>query len=122
MAMRDYLAINNYSGLGYIGISRNAIASIAATSLKEVGGASLYVHGKKARRETALGSIFSLPYGVKVVFTRDGKASIKMDVTLSKGVSVPEVCGKIQEAVATSVALMCDTVPFDVQVKVMRLD
>lgn len=117
MAMRDYIAINNYSGLGRIGISRDAIASIAATSLKEVSGASLYTHnGKRMRR-----ALFYLPAGVKVVFTKEGRASIKMDVALAKGTNVPALCEKIQETVATAVAIMCDTVPFDVQVKVMRL-
>ena len=121
MAMRDYIAINNHAGLGRIGISRHAIASIAATSLREIGGVSIYHHGKRRGREGTLGSLFSLASGVHVVFTKDGKASIKMDVSLAKGANVPTVCEKIQETVATAITLMCDMVPFEVQVKVMRL-
>ena len=113
MAMRDFITINNYSGLGTIGFSRAAIAAIAAASLKEVDGASVF--GRSARRD------YFLNPGVKVIFTKEGKATIKMDVNLSRGVSVPEACERIQQTVATAVTLMCDMVPFDVQVKVMRI-
>lgn len=114
--MRDYMNINNYSGIGQIGISRNAIAAIASAALREVGGASVFGHKPRAKEG------YSIPSGVHVVLTKDGRASIQMEVTLSRGVpSVPVACQKIQETVATAVTLMCDTVPFDVQVKVMRI-
>ena len=112
--MKDYLTINNYSGLGDIGISRTAIAAIASAALKEVGGASVF--GRHPRGD------YSIPSGVKVVFGKNGRAAIHMDVTLSRGVpNVPAACEKIQETVATAVTMMCDMVPFDVQVKVMRI-
>ena len=113
--MRDYMTINNYSGVGVIGISRNAIAAIASASLKEVAGASVF--GRHPRRAG-----YSIPDGVRVIIGKDGRASIHMDVTLSRGVeNVPKTCEKIQETIATAVSLMCDMVPFDVQVKVMRI-
>lgn len=113
MAMRDYITINNYSGLGTIGFSRQAIAAIAQASLKEVDGASIF--GRKGRGD------YSINSGVRVVFTKEGKAAIKMDVNLSHGVNVHAACERIQQTVATAVTLMCDMVPFDVQVKVMRI-
>ena len=129
MAMRDYISINNYSGLGEIGISRGSISAIASASIREVDGASLF-EGKSPRRaaksdrkrkDTSIGAFFSLPSGPKVIFTKEGKALIKMDVTIAQGVNVAEACEKIQSTVATAVTLMCDMVPFDVQVKVMRI-
>ncbi|MCR5349330.1 MAG: Asp23/Gls24 family envelope stress response protein [Bacilli bacterium] len=123
--MRDYIGINNYSGLGQIGISRDAIAAIASASVREVKGAALFERKgtrKAAKRaDTSLGVLFSLPNDVRVVFRKDGRALIKMEVAVVRGNNVVEVCEKIQRAVATSVTLMCDTVPFDVQVKVMRI-
>ncbi len=113
--MKDYMTINNYSGLGTIGISRTAIAAIASGALKEVGGASIF--GRHPRRAG-----YSIPDGVKVIIGKNGRAAIHMDITLSRGVeNVPKACEKIQETVATAVTLMCDMVPFDVQVKVMRI-
>ena len=127
--MRDYISINNYSGLGEIGISRGSISAIASASIREVDGASLFEHkstrkaakAAKGRADTSIGAFFSLPSGPKVVFTKDGKAVIKMDVTIARGVNVAAACEKIQSTVANAVALMCDMVPFDVQVKVMRI-
>ena len=123
MAMRDYISINNYSGRGKIGISRDAIAAIARSALKEVPGAAVF-EGRKSHKlpkDTNLGAFLYTQSGVKVVFAKDGQAVIKMDVTLPLGVSVPKVAAKIQETVAMAVKIMCDTVPFDVQVKVMRI-
>lgn len=114
MSAKDYLTINNYSGLGAIGISRTAIAAIASAALKEVGGASVF--GRHPR------SGYSIPGGVKVIFGKNGRAAIHMDINLSRKVeNVPTACVKIQETVATAVTLMCDMVPFDVQVRVMRI-
>ena len=119
--MGNYIAINNYSGLGNIGISRNSIASIVALSLREVQDVNLYGPHKKSRsKDTALGKLLAAKSGVRIVFTKEGKASIRLEVTLRHGVNVVDVCQKIQETVANALELMCDVVPFDVQVKVMR--
>ena len=112
MAMRDYITINNSSGLGTIGYSRAAIAAVAHGALKEVDGVSAF--GKKK------GPVM-MTRGVAVVFTKEGKAVFKMDVNLARGTNVPEAAEKVQQSVATAVAQMCDLVAFDVQVKVMRI-
>lgn len=112
MAMRDFISINNYSGLGQIGFSRGAIAAVVSYSVKEAGEVQLFSPRKSSRGAAS---------GVKVIFTKDGKALIKMDVTVHKGTNVAAACEKVQKDVATAVSLMCDMVPFDVQVKVMRI-
>ena len=123
MAMRDYISINNYSGRGYLGISRDAIAAIARSALKEFPGAEIYLAKapKHSGKKTNIDALLATKEGVKVVFTKEGKAVIKMDVSLPRGVSVPAAATKIQETVAMAVKIMCDTVPFDVQVRVMRI-
>ena len=123
MAMRDYISINNYSGRGKIGISRGAIGAIAIAALKEVPGATVYlptpkpVKSKKAKKPDAVDP----SEAAKVVFSKDGKAVVKMEVSLARGVNVQNAAIQIQETVAMAVKMMCDTVPFDVQVKVMRI-
>ena len=121
---RDYLPINNYSGLGAIGISRRAISSVADIAIREISGVQL---ARKRRKktpkipaDTAVGTLFALPSPVKTVFTKEGKISIRLDVILSKGALAAEVCEKIQESIATSMMLLCDTVPFEIRVKVVR--
>ncbi len=125
MAIRDYITINNYSGRGRIGISRDAIAAIASYSIREVPGAVPFVprpHRTSKRAKAKASKVLSAPEGVSVIFAKDGCAHIKLEVSLRRGVSVPEAAGRIQEAVGESLRLMCDTIPFDIQVKVMRIE
>ena len=121
--MRDCIAINNYSGLGTIGISRRAIEDVALTCVGQVHGAAVVGKGKKAPKKsaTAVNSLFQLPSGVKVTLTRDGKAEISIDVSIQAGVNVASICKEIQQSVANGVSMMCDTVPFSVRVKVVRI-
>ena len=123
--MRDFISINNHSGLGAIGFSRAAIASIAAIAVKEVQGASPYSPKATKKQNAKKGkenvNRFSEEGAVKVVFAKEGKAVIKMDVSITRGKPVTEVCSKIQENVAMAVSLMCDVVPFDVRVRVCSI-
>ena len=108
MAMRDFILINNYSGLGRIGFSRNAIAAVASSSMKEVSGVKLFAPHKNTS-------------GVKVVFTKENKALIQLLVSVNKGLNVAKACEAAQQSVVSAVTMSCDIVPFDVQVKVMRI-
>lgn len=121
--MSDYIKINNYSGLGQIGISRDAIAAIASSALKEVDGVGLFSRraSKAATRSSELSALLSIIDGVKVVFTKEGRAVITLDVSITTGVNVVQACEKIQESVAMAVSLMCDILPFDVRVKVVKI-
>lgn len=123
--MRDYLTIHNHSGLGEIGISRYAMAAIARRAAEGVSGTKVVPHRAKKGLLRGFGRSedrFSItPEGVKVVFSKEGKALIRMEVTLPHGVEIAKTCYSIQEAVANNLALMCDMVPFDVQVKVAHI-
>lgn len=121
--MRDFLTIRNHSGMGEIGISRMALAAIARRAAEDVTGTQ--VLAKKGKLRALLGrndDTFSIaPDGVRVVFAKEGKALISMEVSLPRNVEVAKTCIAIQESVANHFALMCDTVPFDVQVRVAHI-
>lgn len=122
--MRDYLVIHNHSA-GVIGISRYALAAIARRAAEDITGTTVLArHGRSgARRVFKRSERFAsiAPDGVKVVFTREGRALIKMEVSLARGQEVAKTCIRIQESVANNFALMCDMVPFDVQVRVAHI-
>jgi uncharacterized alkaline shock family protein YloU len=106
-----YVTINNYSRLGTMGISRRVIEGIANRAVNGVSGAS--VRKKKA--------IFQASQGAKVILSRTGKVTIGVEVSIAKGVNVEEVCLDIQRAIANDIELSCDTVPYDIKVKVVKV-
>ena len=112
MSTRDYILINNYSRQGAMGISRQAIATIASSAVTSVRGAQV-----SSRRAP-----FTIDSGVKVSFDKDGKAIVKIDVIIAPNSEIPvtKVCRQIQEEVASAITLMCDTVPYDVKINVKR--
>ncbi len=107
---RDYYYLNNYSPYGLMGISHRAFMTIVETATNNVVGASV-----KNRRKVA---IFQMANPVKVYFRKDGKVDINLDVSIKKGESVNTVCNNIQNSVADSLLMMCETVPFNINIKV----
>ena len=116
--MRDYIAINNYSGLGSIGISRHAIDTIASIAVKNVQGAHVHV-GKNRNRQ--IDDLFHLTGGVQTSLSNNGKATIKLDIELKRGANAVEVCKAVQREVSDQVTLMCDTIPFDIRVRIAKV-
>jgi uncharacterized alkaline shock family protein YloU len=109
---RDYYYLNNYTNGGEMGISHHAFESIATAAANAVVGA------KVSKRKTRL---FALEHPVTARFRHDGKVELQMDVTIQKGESVKDVCLQIQEGVASAIAMMCETVPFAIEVKVVSV-
>ena len=107
----NYITINNYSRNGKIGISRNAIATIAQNAVEAFQGVSV----SKSK------TLFSVDRGVKVSFTKEGKAVVKIDIDVAIDAPVQTLCTEIQKEVAQAISLSCDTVPYDVQVKVAKI-
>jgi len=110
--MKDYVTVDNYSGLGIMGISRKALATIASKATASVNGASL------SKRESRL---FQVSRPVKVSLKKDGRADIKIEVNLKPGSQVGAICLKIQQEVASQITMMCETVPVDVRIKVAKV-
>lgn len=111
--MKDYITVDNYSGLGSMGISRNAIASIASQAVDSVAGASLSQNKRS--------NLFSMSRPVKVSISKDGRAEISVEVSLKEGVKVKDICLKIQQEIVSQITMMCETIPVEVKVKVAQV-
>lgn len=94
-----------------MGISTNALASIATAAVNSFRGVS--IKSKKA--------LFSVDKGVKVTLGKDGRAIVSIDVILPSNTQVKSTCLAIQKEVASAISLMCDTVPYDVKIKVVQV-
>lgn len=109
---RDYYPLNNFQSLGVMGISRRSFESIATTAANGVKDAQV------SKRNTRL---FHLDHPVHAYFRKDGKVEFHLDVSISSGAPVKDVCLHIQEAVASAITMMCETVPFGIEIKVLSV-
>lgn len=115
MALKNYISINNYSGLGTLAISRKAIGYIVERSISSIPGAQITPsrRKKKDKEET-----FSLTSPVHISFTSEGKILIRLNVSLPSGSKVNEVALNVQKEISTNLLYMCDTVPYEIRVHV----
>lgn len=121
----DYIGITNYNRLGEMGISRNAVRSIALSAVSKVPGARVYApkqEKKKKKKETALSELFTLPSGVKVAISKDGKATIKIEVVVKEGSNASEIAKSIQKEVADSILMMCENLAYEVSIRIARVE
>ena len=110
-----YLEINNYSQVGKMGISTDAITTIASKAIQDINGVELSQgKGKKTR----LSNLFQLSGGVKTTIVQ-GKAIIRMEVILQEGTPVKTICLAIQKKVAEAIHLACETVSCEISLKVV---
>ncbi len=109
----NYLVLNNYSKSGEIRLSRKLFESIAEEAVSEVEMAKT-----SARKNKGL---FKTQGPAKVAFRKDGKVDISLDVSISREAPAQEICLKIQEQVANSIQMMCETVPFSIKVRIVSL-
>ena len=121
----DYIGISNYNRLGEMGISRDAIRSIAIYAVNNVEGAKVYFPTLKRiqkRKKGAEPNLFTLPNGVKVTISRDGKAFIRIDVVVNVGSNASEVAKAIQKEVADAIMMMCENLAYEVSIKIARIE
>jgi uncharacterized alkaline shock family protein YloU len=108
-----YAAINNFSKLGEMGISHRAFETIAQIAANNVSGA--HVKEKSS-------SAFSLDKPVKATIRKDGRrVDIHLDVIIKKGANVDDVCRSIHEEVASAIQMCCETIPFEIQTRVVAI-
>lgn len=111
---RDFYYLNNYSKRGDMGISHKAFTTIVETATNNVTGAAVVNKRKK-------NVLFQMKNPVKVTFRKDGKLDILLDVSVKKGASVEKVCSDIQNNVADALMMMCETIPFNIRIKVSSI-
>ena len=107
----NYYYLNNFKNNGYMGISRRCFEEIATIATNSISDVNVKKKGT---------GFFSLANPVVTTFRKDGKVDITIDVAISKktNASMKDICLKIQETVASSIAMMCEAVPFKINVKV----
>ncbi len=110
--MGDYIRINNYSRLGTLAISRVALQSAATRAVTSVSGAKLPNRKKW---------LFAVGGPVRVTLSKEGKADIAIDVSIASGVSVADVCLSIQKEVAGQIAMMCESFPVEIKLRVVKV-
>jgi uncharacterized alkaline shock family protein YloU len=108
----DYVVVDNLNNAGTMGISRKALENIASLATNGVKGAT--VSKSRAR-------LFNLSRPVYAYIRKDGRVEIHLDVNIKSGAQVKDVCLKIQEDVASAITMMCETVPFRIQIKVVSI-
>ena len=123
----DYIGITNYNRLGEMGISRNAIRSIALSAVSKVPGARVYSpkadkKKKKEKKESPLSELFTLPSGVKVSLSKDGHATIKIEVVVQEGSNASEIAKGIQKEVGDSIMMMCESLAYEVSIRIARIE
>lgn len=109
--MADYIKIKNYAK-GDIAISRRVFESIASEATDRVKGASV----SRSRK-----SQFYLTRPVQVSFKKNGQVEVSIQITLKKDENVAEVCKRIQEEVSASLMAYCESIPFDIEIKVASI-
>lgn len=109
--MADYFKIKNYKN-GDLAISRRVFESIASEATDRVKGASV----SRSRRNS-----FYLTRPVQVAFCRNGQVEVSIQISLKSGENVSDVCRRIQEEVSSSLMAYCESVPFDIEIKVASI-
>src|SRR5574344_494793 len=110
--MADYIYLQNYSRKGDMGISRRVFEMIATEATNRVNGATV---------SNAKNGVFKVSHPITCIF-KDGKVIINIHVTIKRGIKVNDVCLKIQEEVANSLMVMCEVIPFNINIKVAAIE
>lgn len=105
------------SQLGDIDISAQVISGIAVETAKQIPG----VYAVK-RPNNNLQSLFTKEESVFLYENDTDHISLDMAVVLDYGVSVPNVCFKLQEAITEQVANMTDIELAEVNISVINLN
>ncbi|MBQ4254678.1 MAG: Asp23/Gls24 family envelope stress response protein [Bacilli bacterium] len=105
-----YLPINNYSKLGEMGISRQAVLSITDYSVRRAGA-------NLAKKQNS----FQVVNPAKVSLSKNGVAVISVDVTAPKDQPIADICSRIQKEISDTMTLMLDTLPIEVKIRVVNV-
>ena len=110
--MAEYVYIQNYTRNGAMGISHVVFDQIAASATNQVNGATVKENPN---------DFFRLHKPITCSI-RNGLVDVKIQVNISAGVNVNEVCLRIQEEVASALRMMTELVPFKIIVEVANIE
>lgn len=115
MADKKYFHIKNYSTNGELAINHHVFEAIALSAIKRVKGVKAYKGNSKQNAFTKYNPVTCL-------VRKDNKVEIKVDVVLKKGMNIKATCEKIQDEIAQSLMLACETVPFSVKINIASIE
>lgn len=110
--MAEYVYIQNYTRKGAMGISHVVFDQIAAVATNLVSGATVKENPN---------DFFRLHKPITCSI-KNGLVDVKIQVNISSGVNVSEVCLRIQEEVASALRMMTELVPFKIIVEVANIE
>lgn len=109
------------TGLGKVNIYKNVIASIVSIATSEIEGVVRIGGNLKSVIYEIFGKKDSAA-GIKVDFDKNGHVTISVPVIIKYGINLPEVAGKIQENIKSSVERMTDVVIKDINVDIQSVE
>ena len=105
--MADYLHINEYSAnSGELAISDKVFARVATHAANRVI--------KKHSNDVRLSS------PIKVSFKGDSQITIKVSISIRKGVKLSSISYEIQTEIARQMEVYVESVPFDIDVSIVE--
>ena len=116
--MSDFYYLNNYQQAGKMGISRKAFENIVTIASNNLQHVKINNYGETLTR---LGNIISAVRPVKAFFKKDSRVDFMLDVVVGDNVTaIADLCARIQEEVANSISMMCETVPVSIEIRVSK--
>lgn len=109
------------TGLGKVNIYKNVIASIVSITIKEIEGVAEIGKNFKSAIYELLGKKNNA-MGITVEFDKGGSVTISIPVVIKYGFNLPEVAGKIQENIKSSVERMTDLIVKDINVDIQSVE
>ena len=111
--MAEYVFIQNYTKRGKLGISRVCFERIVQTIVNRMQGVKVLPNSNKYV------FMFHKPVHCDIV---NDKVQITIQVKISAGQKVNEICEKIQQEIAEELTTMTELVPFSIKVKVANIE
>lgn len=105
--MAEYLSINEYSAKsGELAISDKVFEHIAEEAAKKI----MKKHPDDVR----------MPSPIKISFKGDNQVTIKVSISIRKGVKLSSISYEIQKEIARALEVYVESVPFDIDVSVVE--
>ena len=105
--MAEYLYINEYSAKGgELAISDKVFSRIATNAVNKV----MKKHSSDIR----------MPSPIKISFKGGNQVTIKVSISIRKGVKLSSISYEIQTEVARALEVYVESVPFDVDVSIVE--
>jgi len=100
--MADYIYISKYDNSGDLGISHKVFARLAEAAVDH----------------TSLKNTVKVKQPVKVVFKKDGRVEVAVNVTAKKGIKITEACVELQKEITHALEVYTESIPFEVAISV----